>query len=538
MAINIRTAVTHYGFVDMRIRERSESIVRHLAPMMATYPELADKTGTLAKNLFMFASELSPLLGGRGLRGRDDNKDLYGPMDYLYYVLSEMQEPEQVVQTIDNCNKILGRRLHNLGIDPNQLDLDRLKDTILIASLAFTNYCRLACGHCGNAGKWDNRHHSLDDFIEMLPKIRFPNSSRVCLSYHEPFTLPFLMDVVEILFQRAAGFSIVTSLLGITPTHRDYILRGLRYFYDKNPRKVAVALSFDLFRRVEIDEHMKVISWALNEFPFIKSIKFGCFPGREEERTYYLRRLLHMVSSSWGRALVEGSLEGQTEEGKEISPVGMALAHDGPLAGDSLFALPYAHKYDDRLSPEVRSFMLFPGGWIAPDCSFVSSYYQSLGNLRQQAPSEIFERLLVFDRDYNERLQAKERPLSALIHVERSRRKTLGIGDPLITDYDVLARIFIKKDLEALAKGQNPRWDHLGNILLWVDSGLASLKGIRVPLKALAALYKPFLVGGQLKQELQEKNPLLFEAQNQAKMFVKYGIASYEELDITEEELS
>ena len=442
MPITPETAVRHYGLFDRRVTPRREAIVRNLRRLETGGYAASEALESIVKNAYLRQEGLlwNSAKDQATLRPINETS-----LDEVFSALTspDLKHDDLIAFQI-RYRQIVRSYPLAPGFPPaeSQLDLDSFEDRILIGSLAFWNYCRNACLHCGNAGQWDGRRHTLEQFQAVRDKIRFPANSYLNITHQEPFALPFLLDAVKYLLEEGALVGIVTSGLGVSAVRRAELFRGLQHFHDNYQQRVAVDMSFDLFRRREINDYLALIADSLDRYPVIGWLKFNYHGSNRAESIYRLRQLLRQVSRPAAREMIVTLLnenDGPSEDHESlISPIGRAAGLD-PRASLDYIEIPLDSFFpEQRLSPHAMNFMLFPGGGIVPNFCGEAPQFRSLGNIFKDQPWEIYGRYEEFLAKYRARLSQGIIPYRALIATEMDMRAKYGLPLRFVNHYDIL----------------------------------------------------------------------------------------------------
>lgn len=437
MRINLEKAIQLYGYIDRRVPAKREAILSNLRP-----PDNPQRQRKLSAKLFLLfcliylyidyhfdlASEAQP----------EYNKELNEDLDLLFNTL-EQGKDTQVAATVgemssrflSSAENIIGRQV---SFDEIQLDLSSFENRLLIGNLAFQNYCRLRCKHCANDGQWDKRSHDLSALESVLPKIRFPSLANVNISYHEPLTLPFLLDLVKLLLKNEARPCIVTSGRGIQKPQVHATMDKLSQLHQTNSGKLYVALSFDLFRR---HHDLAFTASLLSNYPVIERLKVTSGEHNHAETIDQLRALEKLVSTAERKEVVQRAI---ASHGPNLLSTGAAMSFllDYPeiimhYLSQEIFPL-WRNK---RLSPHIHPFFLFPGGTIAPHCNSEAAHFRSFGNIFEDSVEKIYANIRAFERTLSDTPGASD--YHSLVFTERSRRRAMGLPEDFVTHYDILA---------------------------------------------------------------------------------------------------
>lgn len=474
MGLNLEKAIGLYSCIDRRVPKKREAILKNLRPIDTPEKDasLPAKLSLLFHSLYLYIDYHFNL--------KDDaqpayNRKLTNTLNTLLNVL-EHGESNAVEATVSALVVEYTLGIHEatkqLPFQEIQVDLSSFEDHLLIGSLAFQNICHLACKHCGNKGQWDNRSHTLSDLEKALPKIRFPKLSHVGLSYHEPLTLPFLLDLVELLLENKAQPGIVTSGQGIPRPQVYTTLDKLSQLHQKDPGKLYVALSFDLFRKPSNLAHT---AYLLNNYPVIEELKVTSEEHNHEATIAQLRVLENLVSSLDKKKLVQKAI---ATHQPNLSPTGAGMRFflDRPeIIENYLNTSPHPLWRNEQLAPNVHPFFLFPGGDIAPGCNSEAAHFRSFGNIFRDSAPEIYANIKAFEMALAETQINNDYP--RLILAERRRRSEMRLPEHLVTHYDILARHLLAQNRN---KPSTNAAKHYYQIRSWEINGLASWEGIGI----------------------------------------------------------
>ena len=454
MAVSVETAVKRYTYLDRRAIFKQREIKHNLERLADRGFPAGEKLDSIVRSGYLVQEhiyEFSPRDQGTLRFGLDRALDilfnkLSGFMLFSSGLENSLIIAEDSFRGTAETTVLKGRQFPS----PAELNLDSFPDRLLITHLAFMNYCRLACSHCGGAGQWDDRSHTLDQLKEARGKIRFPVSAPVTFTWHEPFTLPFLLDAVKYLLDEGASVSIVSSLLGVPRGRREDLLQSLQELNERHNDRVAVNLSFDLFRRHETDGYLRLIAGALDRFPVIKQLQLRYSHLNREETLRRLSQLFDLVTRAAPRKRIANLLNWERENLQlptRISYVGAAASFDQDLALSSLRSKQERHDHltETRISPYSQGFFLFPGGDIVPTCGWEAPQIRSLGNIFTHRPWEIYERYHQFESRYRASRQQGIGVYDSLLGTEVALRKIYGLSAPLVTHYDNLVKLDAKR---------------------------------------------------------------------------------------------
>lgn len=477
-SVTLEKAVAHYAMTDRRVAARREIIFRHL--------QAVEQSGfPAAQKLNAFVRDIHLVTGLPSVRAGYIYSSFETMLSSLYKAI-EGGDPEGIKAKLNWAETALLRPLMknpDYARVKEMVDLDSYQDRVLIASMAFKNQCRLACKHCCNAGQWDEREHGLTELEAVRSKIRFPELTKVTISDHEPFTLPFLLDAVKYLLRENAGVSIVTSGLGIPLEKVRAMMSSLQALSIDHPGGVGVSLSFDLFKRYDRTVYLDHVAELLNRYPVIHKLKFYFDRANKTESLAALEHLSKIVTSPHGKEVVRNVRETPEAESTAL-PIGQEVEFLGDLSeaeaflGEKTFFNP-----PSLFTPNVMSMMLFAGGDITPGCTTESAHFKSLGNVFQHSAEDIFARYLQFEDKYRQLVGLGIGSYPALVFAERAGRQRLGIPPHFVTHFDTLARVMLSRDRNSLA--------YYHKITDWVQDGLASWEGIGLSADEVAAFCDP-----------------------------------------------
>jgi len=478
MSITLEKAVGHYALTDRRVSAKRDTVLRNLRAIEQGGFPAAQKLHAFVRDIHLVTSLPSVDVG--------QLLPSFEPMLSRLLTAIESGEPEGLKTTLNWAETALSRSLvkhPDYTRVKEMVDLGSYQDRVLISSMAFKNQCRLACKHCCNAGKWDEREHGLAELEAVRAKIRFPELTKVAISYHEPLTLPFLLDVVKYLLQESAGVNIITSGLGLPLEKIQAMMHSIQTLSIDHPNRLSVSLSFDLFRKYDRAAYLEHIANLLNLYPIIHNLKFYFDRVNKIESLAALEHLSQMVTSPHGKEVIR-----KVRETPEKESLALPLGDEVKLLGDlteaeDLLREKAFFKSSSPLTPNVMSMMLFAGGDIAPGCTVENSHFQSMGNILHRSAEEIFAQYLLFEEEYQRLVDVGLASYPALVLAERARRQSLGIPLHFVTHFDTLAQAMLAKDRKGL--------DHYHKITEWVNKGLASWKGIGLSDNEVAAFCNP-----------------------------------------------
>ncbi len=440
MPITPETAVRHYALFDRRVTPQREPIVRNLRRLEAAGFHASETLDSIVKNAYLCHEGLlwDSAKSQEALRPITESS-----LDEVFTSLTSSDLRREDLLTFQARYRQIVRSYSLApGFPPaeDRLDLDTFEDRIFIGTLAFWNWCHNACLHCGNAGQWDKRQHTLDQLKEARNKMRFPANSYLNITHQEPFALPFLLDAVKYLLDEGALVGVVTSGLGVSATRRAELFKGLQYFHDNYSQRVAVDLSFDLFRRREINDYLALIADSLNRYPVIELLKFNYHGGNRAESVYRLKQLLRQVTRPAAREMVAEVLDHEEGDHSDslVAPIGRAMGFN---PADALAYIEMEHDTfftEQRLSPHATNFMLFPGGGIVPNFCGEAPQIRSLGNIFEDSPGKIYTRYEEFVGNYRARLAKGIIPYRALVATEIEMRVKYGLPWQFVNHYDIL----------------------------------------------------------------------------------------------------
>lgn len=550
MTLTLARALTQYSYVDRRMGPRIPSLLARLAPMAQRNPQIPQMIVNITKAAYLMIDhrfDLSPIdnaLVNQGLQA-----DLDG---FLYAVefFDETGSIERLITELEHkMEMVVLQDSVSLKIP---IDLESFKNRLLIKVIAFQNYCRLACLHCGNAHGWDRRAHGLKDMEKILHKIRFPALSCVNLSHQEPFTLPHLLDAVEMLLDQGTNVAVVTSGLGVPLSRSRYIFKSLDQLRLKSSGRVFSALSFDLFRWIDIDAYVNYIAEILNTYPeLINQVKFFFDEANRGASFYYFRKLLNRVKPDIARETLIGAYEAglnnrdETTNGN-ILPVGQGVGRelDGYPSGYESIAVARAlaqlsrtivFEIEERYSAYIHPFMMFAGGDIVKNCNFGSHQIRSLGNIFTESVEEIYQRYSAFEALYKQMLVEGKQPGVAFILTEKALRRRHGISPTFTTVFDdLLLRAFLRDKKRARQPFAVILPNNMFRILQEIEKGVCSWEGLGITFNELVQLYKPQF----MKTAQKVLNNFELDVYENILEAVKYGIVTYEELGFSKEELA
>ncbi len=453
MAISLETAIKHYSYLDRRVAAKLPAITRNLQKLAARGFPAGEKLASIVHNAYLVQEHMNEFkqkdqasvrLGfDRALDGLFTQ--LSGLMIFPSWLENDLMIREQSFRRAVDMTVLKGKPFPSEA----RFDFDSFPDRILITSLAFINFCQLACSHCGGAGQWDDRSHSLDQLKGVRDKIRFPLNAPVTLTWHEPFSLPFLLDAVKYLLDEGTSVSLVSSLLGVPRERREQLLQGLQDLAGDG--RVAINLSFDLFRKQNIDSYLPLIGDALNRFPIIKQLQFRYNHLNRANSLSALVRLHNEVSRPEAKAIIANLLEWEEQPPQlstRIAYVGAAAAFDHDRAVSYLASKHERFGYltEQRIAPYSQGFFLFPGGDIVPTCDWEAPQIRSLGNIFRNTPREIYRRYELFGLRYQMRRGQGFGAYDALLDTEVEMRGWHGIKAPLVDHYHNLVQIDAKRE--------------------------------------------------------------------------------------------
>ena len=500
MSLSLEKVIDHYALIDRRVARGRVKLSRTLREMESVGP---------VTNLLHDFTQYAYLLIDGLCNTKAGAHEIHLKLNRVWNALENgpAQNSWHALQDISaGFNQSAWKKIRQSLAPTGEVDFDSFEKKILIGSLAFMNYCQLACQHCGNAENWDGRQHSLTDFESVLPKIRFAKLAPVTLSWHEPFSLPFLLDLVKVLLQQGASVNLLTSGLVFSADAAKKTLLSLQSLSSPTLPRVEVNLSFDLFKPLETSAYLAHLAGLLNACPIITGLNVSFSRENREETINALKKLSAEVYSVHGKNVIAAVFEEGELNQKEgnLEYVGRVLT----AMEDPFQAVPFMFNHSGPTSyapiaPPAIPFMLFAGGDIAPSCSFQAAHFKSLGNIFRDSPQEIYEKYLAFENKYFEFIKANQPAYSALILAEKSRRESLGIGNTFATHFDTLARAVYQKDKQ---RAQKLGWvdpAHFDRINGWVQNGLAAWSMIGIERETLLSFYRTY--------SAKVRNPALLE---------------------------
>ncbi|NQU16486.1 MAG: hypothetical protein HQ564_00345 [Candidatus Saganbacteria bacterium] len=366
-------------------------------------------------------------------------------LDQAKEILTGSSEINNVLSTLEALGLDLAKRstlflgIKELGEAVNEIDWNKIENTILVASIAFSNNCPHLCPYCANAGKWDRRTSTLEEFREWLPKIRFPLNLPVSLSYNEPFTTPFLTDIVKMMIEHGAKkVRIITSASGGPETIIDDLLKTAEQY----PNKIEVGLSLDPSHPLSLEEAKRVLI-KLN--PIFRGLLLHSLERNRVQTVLFLTKLMEGLGEEMKATQKSIGKQIQTlikrpKEGR-IFPSGNAiklLLENGEFEYNLFRTINSYFWLETPFSPYMMPSMLFAGGDIVPFCSSLSALIRTNGNITM-SPQQIRKMQSSFAKDYRQiRIQGfLSHP--AVLLTEAKRRETIDGPWPMFTNYHLLA---------------------------------------------------------------------------------------------------
>jgi len=337
------------------------------------------------------------------------------------------------------------------------LSLTEIEESLLIKSVALEDFCPVGCQHCSapHHNKGTMPFSALKDLINS-PKMRFPLTTKVSLTYSEPLTYKSeekdIVDVAELLLGKGAHVSIVTSGLGVNESRLNNILERLKILQEKYPGKISITLSFNLFSRLKKDKYFSRIQHILETATsLISSIKVTYHNMNKDETVETIKRLV-------------GS--------KKISTAGQYLTCDGKAI--EIFAnnpeiklqeIPFFPDVNENIKPNFSlvelgaGYTLWPDLFISPYCAPIGRPLRSFGNIQRDNVKTIKTNVAEFCRVA---LNMADGPYlshyeDVIVKTEMIRRQSFGLpAEKIVTSTSNSLRIIVLRQLCTLyAKVKN-----------------------------------------------------------------------------------